>query len=141
MHSNINFDILADPIAQKTIKNGATMGLHGTPSMPSFVYRAVADEISPTADTDALVQRFCDSGSSITYVRVSFGQHFTQASTSTGNVLNFFTDRLNSAPILGCSIRNEFLDLLDAGSPGKLGVALVMVFLNALSVPLGPYHF
>ncbi|KAI4672754.1 uncharacterized protein J4E78_001256 [Alternaria triticimaculans] len=133
--------IFDDPIAENTIRTGATMGLHGTPSMPIFVYKAVKDEISPIADTDALVDQFCKAGVSITYVRDSFGEHFTQAATSTGDVLNYLTDRFNGVPVSGCSIRNEFLDLLDAGSPGKLGISLVMVLLNALGVPLGPNHF
>ncbi|KAI4952479.1 hypothetical protein J4E91_002950 [Alternaria rosae] len=130
----------ADPISKNTIRTGATMGLHGTPFMPIFVYKAAKDEISPIADTDALVDQFCKAGVSITYVRDSFGEHFTQAATSTGDVLNYLTDRFNGVPISGCDIRNEFLDLLDAGSPGKLGISLVMVLLNALGVPLGPNH-
>jgi hypothetical protein len=51
-----------------TIKTGATMSLHGTSSMPIFVYKAVADEISHIADTDALVEQFCNAGVSFTYV-------------------------------------------------------------------------
>jgi hypothetical protein len=136
-----NIGISTDPITVNTIKIGATMGTHGTPSMPIFVYKAVADEISPIADTDALVKQFCDAGVSITYVRDSFGEHFTQASTSTGDVLNYLTERFNGVPISGCSIRSEFLDALDPGAPGKLTVSLIMVLLNAVGVPLGPNHF
>jgi hypothetical protein len=116
------------------------MGTHGTPSMPIFVYKSINDEISPIADTDKLVQQFCNAGTSITYVRDSFGEHFTQAATSTGDVLNYLTDRFNGVPIKGCVTRNAFNDALDPGAPGKLGVALTMVLLNALSVPVGPYH-
>jgi hypothetical protein len=140
---NCNTDLanFVDSIAVNTIKTDATMSLHGTPSMPIFVYKAVADEISHIADTDALVEQFCNAGVSITYVRDSFGEHLTQASTSTGDVLNYLTDRFNNLTIPGCSICNECLDLLNAGSPGKPTVALVMVLLNALGVPLGPDHF
>ncbi|KAI5242440.1 hypothetical protein E4T42_07698 [Aureobasidium subglaciale] len=109
--------ISIDPIVNTTITNRATMGRHGTPSMPIFAYKAVADEISPIADTDALVQQFCNAGVSVTYVRDPFGEHFTQAATSTGDVLNFLADRFNGVPISGCSIRSEFLDALDPGAP------------------------
>ncbi|KAI5238365.1 hypothetical protein E4T43_07458 [Aureobasidium subglaciale] len=76
-----------------------------------------------------------------TYVRDSFGEHFTQAATSTGDVLNFLADRFNGVAISGCSIRSEFLDALDPGAPGRLGVSLTQVLLNALGVPVGPNHF
>ncbi|KEQ95591.1 hypothetical protein AUEXF2481DRAFT_29027 [Aureobasidium subglaciale EXF-2481] len=121
-----------NPIVNTTITNRATMGRHGTPSMPIFAYKAVAGEISPIADTDALVQQFCNAGVSVTYVRDPFGEHFTQAATSTGDVLNFLADRFNGVSISGCSIRSEFLDALDPGAPGRLGVSLTQVLLNAL---------
>jgi hypothetical protein len=117
------------------------MGLTGTPTMPIFVYKSVNDEISPIADTDKLVQQFCEAGVSIEYVRDSFGEHFTQAATSTGDILNFLTDRFNGVRTSGCTVRNAFNDALDPGAPGTLGLALTMVLLNALGVPLGPYHF
>lgn len=133
--------IFQDPIAQDTIRKGATMGLHGTPTMPIFVYKSTNDEISPIADTDALVKQYCDAGVSIDYVRDSFGEHFTVASTSTGDVLNFLTDRFKGVPQTGCKIRNAFNIALDPGAPGTLGVALIMVLLNAVGVPVGPNHF
>ncbi|KAI5195734.1 hypothetical protein E4T38_08888 [Aureobasidium subglaciale] len=128
----LNKGTFADPIVNTTITNRATMGRHGTPSMPIFAYKAVAGEISPIADTDALVQQFCNAGVSVTYVRDPFGEHFTQAATSTGDVLNFLADRFNGVSISGCSIRSEFLDALDPGAPGRLGVSLTQVLLNAL---------
>jgi hypothetical protein len=51
------------------INNSATMGRHGTPGLPVFAYMSVGNEISPIADTDKLLQQFCDQGISVTYVR------------------------------------------------------------------------
>jgi hypothetical protein len=116
------------------------MGRHGTPQFPAFVYKSVQDEISPIADADALVQQFCNAGVSITYVRTEFGEHFTQAATSTGDILNYLTDRFNGVPVSGCQTRTVFLD--DISNPAfaaKFGVALTTVLLNALvGVPVGP---
>lgn len=115
------------------------MGTHGTPNMPIFAYKAVADEISPIADTDKLVQQFCDAGVSITYVRDSFGEHFTQAASSVGDILNFLTARFNGVPITGCEVRNSYLDALDAGAPQTLvPVYAQVLLLNSLGVPVGP---
>jgi hypothetical protein len=71
-----------DAVVVSILTSGATMGLHGTPSMPLLVYKAVADEISPIADTDALVAKLCSQGTKITYIRDYFGEHFIQAATS-----------------------------------------------------------
>ncbi|RYN33134.1 hypothetical protein AA0114_g11976 [Alternaria tenuissima] len=114
------------------------MGRHGVPSMPLFVYKAVADEISPIADIDALVDQFCDDGVSITYVRDSAGEHFTQAATSFPDVINFLRARFAGNPISGCSIRNEFLDALDAGGPSYFGSIIVTELSNLLGKPVGP---
>jgi hypothetical protein len=118
------------------------MGRHGTPQFPSFVYKSTQDEISPIADTDALVKQFCNAGASVTYVRTAVGEHFTQATTSTGDVLNFLTDRFNGVPVSGCSTRTVFLDdIQNPAFAAKFGVALTTVLLNALSTPVGPTHF
>jgi hypothetical protein len=125
----------------RTIRDGATMGRIGTPQMPLFVYKSVNDEISPVADTDKLVKQFCAAGVSIKYIREATGEHFTQAATSTGDVINFLTDRFDGVPQAGCTTQTAFNDLLNPGNAGTLGVNLVNVLLNALGTPLGPNHF
>lgn len=70
-------NIITEPTIAKYFRSNALMGQHGVPQMPLFVYKAVADEISPIADTDALVDQFCNDGVSITYVRDYAGEHFT----------------------------------------------------------------
>ncbi|CZT25466.1 related to lipase 1 [Ramularia collo-cygni] len=133
--------IFQDPIVQRTIKEGATMGLTGTPTMPIFVYKSVRDEISPIADTDKLVQQFCNAGVSIDYVREELGEHFTQAATSVGDIINFLIARFNGVPQSGCTTRTTFNDLLNSGNVATFGPALLQVLLNAVGVPLGPNHF
>lgn len=40
----------------------ATMGLHGLPNMPMFVYKAIGDQLSPIEHTDALIKKYCEAG-------------------------------------------------------------------------------
>jgi hypothetical protein len=134
-------NIITEPTLAKYFRSNAQMGLHGTPSMPLFVYKSVLDEISPIADTDALVDQFCNAGVSVTYVRDLAGEHFTQAATSFPDVINFLRDRFEGVPISGCSRRNEFLDLLDAGALPKFENIVVSELLNVLGTPVGPTHF
>lgn len=102
------------PDDRRIFGEGATMGTHGTPNFPLFVYKGVYDEISSIADTDALVDKFYGQGVAIEYIRDDFGEHFVQAVTSVGDVLNFIEDRFDGKPISDCGIRNETLDALDS---------------------------
>lgn len=134
-------NIITEPTIAKYFRSNAQMGLHGVPSMPLFVYKAVADEISPIADTDALVDQFCNDGVSITYVRDAAGEHFTQAATSFPDVINFLRARFAGVPISGCTRRNEFLDILDPGALPYFDETIINELLNILGEPVGPHHF
>ncbi|PLB45042.1 putative lipase 8 precursor [Aspergillus steynii IBT 23096] len=53
-----------------------TMGSHGTPICPLYIWKGTNDEIAPPIeDTDALVKSYCAGGTNITYVRVENGTH------------------------------------------------------------------
>lgn len=117
------------------------MGRHGTPSMPLFVYKAVADEISPIADTDALVANLCSQGTKIIYIRDYFGEHFTQAATSAGAVIEFI-DNFNGVSPTECTTEDVYLDaLLDPAATLTLGVSLVADLIDLIGVPVGITHF
>jgi hypothetical protein len=75
---------LNEPTLQAILATGQ-MGLHGTPKMPMFFYKAIFDEVSPIADTDALVDKLCLQGAQIQYVRDAFGEHVTEAITGAGD--------------------------------------------------------
>ena len=66
------------PIIQKIFKSDAFIGFHGVPQMPLFVYKAIADEISPVNDTDALVAKYCEVGANILYQRNTIGGHLAE---------------------------------------------------------------
>jgi hypothetical protein len=54
------------------------MGQHGVPRMPLFVYKAIADELSPIGSTDALVRDYCNHGARIFYQRNTVGGHLAE---------------------------------------------------------------
>lgn len=66
---------LRAPELKAAVHRNWLMGAYSTPTTPLFVYKAVHDEISPVADTDALVDRYCAAGANILYQRNTVGGH------------------------------------------------------------------
>lgn len=52
---------ITSPIVLQIINRDGIMGYHGVPQMPIFAYKAIEDEISVVEDTDALVDKYCNS--------------------------------------------------------------------------------
>ena len=71
--------ILEAPVLERIIDTDSVLGYHGVPQMPLFMYKAIADEIAPTRDTDALVAEYCAVGANILYHRNTVGEHVTEA--------------------------------------------------------------
>jgi hypothetical protein len=99
------------PIMDDIYYNDAVMGHHGVPNMPVFVYKAIHDEMSAAAETDALVDSFCQQGANILYHRNDVGGHNEELWQGRERALNFLSDVLDdtnylSIPKTGCSIRN-----------------------------------
>ncbi|KAH8892596.1 lipase 1 [Thozetella sp. PMI_491] len=69
------FGPVLDLLASTVINRDGLMGYHGVPQMPIYAYKAVADLISPIADTDTLLGGFCDLGVNILYERNHIGGH------------------------------------------------------------------
>ncbi|EON97840.1 putative lipase 1 precursor protein [Phaeoacremonium minimum UCRPA7] len=70
------FADLETPIINKIITSDNTMGYHGVPQMPVFAYKAVHDELSAVADTDKLIDRYCELPAvDIFYQRNEVGGH------------------------------------------------------------------
>lgn len=66
------------PILQALYNNQGVMGEHGVPRMRIFVYKAIADEINPVVETDALVEKFCQLGANVLYERNTVGKHVSE---------------------------------------------------------------
>jgi len=67
--------LFRDPRVQRIINRDGIMGYHGVPQWPIFAYQGVHDEISPIANTDKLIERYCDVGANILYQRNTVGTH------------------------------------------------------------------
>ena len=98
---------LQEAIPQKIFLDAATMGRRGVPSQPMFYYKGVKDTLSPIADTDALISKYCSHGAEIIYQRSANSDHGLAGSY--GAVVGFpwLVDRLNGVPAAkGCHISN-----------------------------------
>lgn len=56
---------LQSPLIQHIFNTQTYEGYHGIPQIPIFVYKPIHDELSPIADADALVDRYCGVGVNI----------------------------------------------------------------------------
>jgi hypothetical protein len=87
------------PVPQSVTKWSGTMGGWGTPKVPLYIYKSVGDEVSPEADTQALVNRYCAGGATVEYQRDLVGSHATEAIVGSPNALEWLSDRLSGDPV------------------------------------------
>ena len=131
-------EIWNDPVPQSVFQGTGLQGTHGTPKMPMFFYKAVADEVSPVADTDALVNKLCSQGAQIQYVRNGLGEHATEIITGSGDAFIFLKSRFDGIPaVSGCKTSNVLLDALNPAAIAALGVTVTDALLAILLLPIG----
>ena len=99
------------PIIQNILNFEGLMGYHGVPQMPLFVYKAIADELCPTVDTDILVDRYCAVGANILYERNTIGGHLAELYNGDGRAFEWLSSVLDGTygsmySATGCTIRN-----------------------------------
>jgi hypothetical protein len=102
---------LQNPLAQAVINRDGMMGYHGVPSMPVFAYKAIEDELSPIADTDALIERYCAVGANILYERNTVGGHSADFINGEASAFAFLSSVLDGSyarkyQTVGCKIQN-----------------------------------
>lgn len=98
-----------DPLVMEVIDSNGRMGNHGIPLMPLFVYKAIRDEISPIADTDALVAKYCAANATITYERNLLTKHKDEQDAGSAHAFAFLQSVLDGSfvpPVGGCLIKN-----------------------------------
>jgi hypothetical protein len=103
--------VLRDPRVQEVTNRDGQMGYHGVPRMPVFAFKAIGDDVSVVADTDALVQRYCGVGANILYQRNTVGNHLTEASNGAGRAVAFLAAVLEGGyakqyKTQGCTVQN-----------------------------------
>lgn len=104
-------EIFREPRVAAIVNRDGIMGYHGVPQWPIFAYQAINDEVSKVAETDALIERYCQIGANILYERNTVGSHSEEAyysiapavtwlaSVLTGTYADVYNDE-------GCTIRN-----------------------------------
>lgn len=102
---------ISGPEVTAVVDQDGVMGLHGVPQMPVYVYKAINDQISPVADTDALVASFCEQGANILYQRNTVGSHGTEEINGDPAATLFLDAVLtgtyaDSYSTTGCTIQN-----------------------------------
>lgn len=110
--------ILQNPVLTTLLNRDGQMGYHGTPAMPVFAYKAIADEISVVADTDALVNRYCGVDANILYQRNTVGGHVAEAFNGGPRALAFLSAVLSGTygqlyQTMGCTIQNVTVELVN----------------------------
>lgn len=123
----------------RAVLEANSMGAHA-PQVPLYIYKGVKDEISPIADTDALVQRYCDSDSSVTYKRDLLANHGAMSFVGAPDALIYLKSRLDGSDVapLGCSKENTISSLTEPRTNEILTEARVNDMLNKLGNPVGP---
>ncbi|KAJ5986171.1 hypothetical protein N7451_010536 [Penicillium sp. IBT 35674x] len=113
------------------------LGVHGIPSAPLFIYKAVGDEISPDADTDDLVAEYCSAGARVEYHRDLVGDHETEAISGSASALSWLNARLAGVEVDGgCIIEDVALTSLSLGSVAFFGEELYSILESVLGAEL-----
>lgn len=108
--------LVTSPLLQELVNTKATWGYHGVPAMPVFFYKAIGDELSPVADTDALVERYCEVGANIFYQRNSVGGHLAEYYNGLPAATAFVTAALDGTfaqkyQTTGCTVQNVTISI------------------------------
>ncbi|SOD73228.1 secretory lipase [Jatrophihabitans sp. GAS493] len=71
------------------------------PVAPIYDYYSLLDEAIPTADSVALIKKYCSAGVKVIAQPVALSEHVTLGIIKTPDVLSFLDDRFNGKPISG----------------------------------------
>lgn len=114
-YNNTNIDlffkngggVFESGVSQHVFNTDGKMGYHGVPQCPLYIYKAIADEISPISDTDALVDKYCAVGATINYLRNNATDHSTEAVVGDSGATHFLESVLDGTyNATGCLIQN-----------------------------------
>lgn len=120
-------DTFREPQVQRIINRDGIMGYHGVPQVPMFVYKTIHDEVSKVADTDALVERYCQVGANILYQRNSVGTHAEDSLYSASAAMHWLGAVLTGSyastySTEGCTIQNVTREDASSGIAKRGGV-------------------
>ncbi|NMO01886.1 triacylglycerol lipase [Gordonia sp. TBRC 11910] len=138
--------VLNDPIIKKAI---AERGITGrAPTVPTYIYNGISEEVAPIAGTDRLVRSYCRGGAAVTFHREQLPPNpIPQISSTHGIVLmtgasaafDWINTRLTpGAPTpSGCQITTLPSSLLTEQSLQGLGPIVAGSLSAMLGLPVG----
>jgi hypothetical protein len=110
-------DIIYNPLLSQLLHTEATLGSHGVPQVPLFIYKAIHDEVTPIEGTDDLVQRYCRYGANIWYQRNTDGGHLSEIVNGKPSATQFLQDVLDGRyEHGGCTVEDVTVDLVSAAN-------------------------
>lgn len=106
---------LNDPTFLNILARDTTIGEHGYPQMPLFVYKAIQDEITVVADSDAIVEQYCKARVSVLYERNTVGGHLAEETNGDARAFEWLEKVLSGMlEQSGCTMRNVSLNVTDS---------------------------
>ncbi|EFR01016.1 lipase 3 [Nannizzia gypsea CBS 118893] len=129
--------LFADPRVKVILDHNALP--QGIPKAPVLILKSVNDEISPIADTDALVEKYCSEGATIDYKRDLLSIHTVLAVTGAPEAILWLRDRFDGVELeKGCKTSTIFMTLLQPGALQVMSKAIIDNLLDLLGKPVGP---
>ncbi|KAJ5635609.1 secretory lipase-domain-containing protein [Penicillium longicatenatum] len=112
-------DTFKAPVVQHALNRDGYMGYHGVPQTPIYAYKAINDEVSPVADTDSLLERYCGVGVNILYERNTIGGHSAEGTNGHANAFKFISSVLGGSydqlyQTVGCTIRDVTINITNS---------------------------
>ena len=113
--------LLQAPIIKTVLEENLLMTYHGVPRAPLFIYKAIHDEVTLVADTDAYVERNCGVGVNILYQRNTVGGHMDEYTNGIPRAFAWLASVLDGTyatkyETVGCTIQNVTVDIVDTGN-------------------------
>ncbi|KAI7969807.1 hypothetical protein EIK77_006755 [Talaromyces pinophilus] len=124
-------DIFASPLLQHFWDTQGTMGVHGLPDMPMYVYKAIEDLLAPVQDTDTLVDKYCAEGQAAAARKEGGAQILYERNTIGGHVAEEINEDEAAVEFLSNAINGK----LGAGWPGSGGCVVRNVTVGTDTAP------
>lgn len=108
-------DLEGSEILRRIKKVEWTLGYHGAPEIPLYVYKAVGDEMTPIGDTDEHIEHFKRFGVNVLYERNTVGGHVHEIVNGQDRAIEWlaavFDGSSSAAEQSACTIRDVAVDV------------------------------
>jgi pimeloyl-ACP methyl ester carboxylesterase len=125
-------ELLHHPIVAEVLED-CIIGVDSaeTPTVPTFVYHAIKDEIIPYTNASSMVDRWCDAGADVKFTTYAAGGHATTLVLALPAIFEFVDKAFaGTTGYSGCTTSTELTNTLD---PLALGVDLEPILVNMVN--------